>query len=58
VPQEIGALPSARIINTTSEGLMLAPSEKGIVFDDLKTKREYGFGARWRRYGQSKLAGR
>jgi NAD(P)-dependent dehydrogenase (short-subunit alcohol dehydrogenase family) len=46
----------ARIINTTSEGLMLAPSDKGIVFDDLKTKQEYGFGARWRRYGQSKLA--
>lgn len=35
---------------------MLAPSDKGIVFDDLKTKQEYGFGARWRRYGQSKLA--
>ncbi|KAI4718305.1 hypothetical protein E4T48_05509 [Aureobasidium sp. EXF-10727] len=46
----------ARIVNTTSEGLMLAPSEKGIVFSDLKTKQEYGFGARWRRYGQSKLA--
>ncbi|KAG9603599.1 hypothetical protein KCU77_g2548, partial [Aureobasidium melanogenum] len=46
----------ARIINTTSEGLMLAPTDKGIVFGDLKTKQEYGFGARWRRYGQSKLA--
>lgn len=46
----------ARIINTTLEGLMLAPIDKGIVFEDLKTKQEYGFGARWRRYGQSKLA--
>lgn len=46
----------ARIINTTSEGLMLAPSGERIAFEDLKTKQEYGFGARWRRYGQSKLA--
>ena len=46
----------ARVVNITSEGLMLAPSDKGIVFDDLKTKQEYGFGARWKRYGQSKLA--
>lgn len=35
---------------------MLAPSGKGIAFDELKTKQEYGFGARWRRYGQSELA--
>ncbi|KAI7155708.1 hypothetical protein KC349_g6758 [Hortaea werneckii] len=46
----------ARIVNITSEGLMLAPADKGIVFDDLKTKQECGFGARWKRYGQSKLA--
>ncbi|KAI6914802.1 hypothetical protein KC318_g5081 [Hortaea werneckii] len=46
----------ARVVNITSEGLMLAPADKGIVFDDLKTKQEYGFGARWKRYGQSKLA--
>ncbi|KAK6002017.1 hypothetical protein QM012_002507 [Aureobasidium pullulans] len=50
------SLRDALIINTTSEGLMLAPSGKDIVFDDLKTKQEYGFGVRWRRYGQSKLA--
>ncbi|OTA30101.1 hypothetical protein BTJ68_09293 [Hortaea werneckii EXF-2000] len=35
---------------------MLAPADEGIVFDDLKTRQEYGFGARWKRYGQSKLA--
>ncbi|KAI7189129.1 hypothetical protein KC316_g1710 [Hortaea werneckii] len=46
----------ARIVNITSEGLMLAPADKGIVFDDLKTKQECGFGARWKRYGQTKLA--
>jgi NAD(P)-dependent dehydrogenase (short-subunit alcohol dehydrogenase family) len=45
----------ARVVSLTSEGLMLAP-EGGIIFRDLKTTQDYGFGARWRRYGQSKLA--
>ncbi|GAB1730027.1 hypothetical protein NU195Hw_g3451t1 [Hortaea werneckii] len=47
---------NARVVNITSEGLMLASADKGIVFDDLKTKQEYGFGPRWKRYGQCKLA--
>ncbi|RMY54542.1 hypothetical protein D0863_13599 [Hortaea werneckii] len=46
----------ARVVNITSEGLMLAPADKSIVFDELKTKQEYGFGARWKRYGESKLS--
>ena len=29
----------ARVVNITSEGLMLAPADTGIVFDDLKTKQ-------------------
>lgn len=45
----------ARVVVLTSEGLSLAP-EGGIIFQDLKTTQDYGFGARWRRYGQSKLA--
>ncbi|RMZ02092.1 hypothetical protein D0862_06141 [Hortaea werneckii] len=45
----------ARVVDITSEGLILAPADKGIVFNDLKTKQEYGFGARWKRYGQSEL---
>ncbi|GAB1737045.1 hypothetical protein NU219Hw_g407t1 [Hortaea werneckii] len=46
----------ARVVDIVSEGLILAPADKGIVFDDIKTKQEYGFGARWKRYGQSELA--
>ncbi|KAI6914828.1 hypothetical protein D0869_05142 [Hortaea werneckii] len=46
----------ARVVNITSEGLIFAPADKGIAFDDLKTKQEYGLGARWKRYGQSKVA--
>lgn len=45
----------ARVVTLTSEGMMLAPSE-GIVFKDLKTAQDFGFGGRWRRYAQSKLA--
>jgi NAD(P)-dependent dehydrogenase (short-subunit alcohol dehydrogenase family) len=45
----------ARVVVLTSEGLMLAP-DGGIIFKDLKTTQDYGFGAKWRRYGQSKLA--
>lgn len=46
----------ARVVSLTSEGLFLAPADEGIVFKDLKTTQDYGFGGRWKRYGQSKLA--
>jgi NAD(P)-dependent dehydrogenase (short-subunit alcohol dehydrogenase family) len=45
----------ARIVTLTSEGMMLAPRD-GIMFNDLKTKQDFVFGGRWKRYAQSKLA--
>ncbi|KAE8330627.1 hypothetical protein BDV39DRAFT_190555 [Aspergillus sergii] len=44
-----------RVIILTSAYYQLHPSG-GIIYDDLKTTRDYGFLGSWRRYGQSKLA--
>lgn len=45
-----------RIIFLTSLGFKLAPTG-GIIFKDLKTtQKALGFGGRWLRNGQSKLA--
>lgn len=46
----------ARIVNLTSQGLLLHP-KGGIIFDKLKTVQDnfWAIGS-WRRYGQSKLA--
>lgn len=46
----------ARVVSLTSTGFTVAPKHQGIIFDDLKTTQNYGFGAKWTRYGQSKLA--
>jgi NAD(P)-dependent dehydrogenase (short-subunit alcohol dehydrogenase family) len=46
----------ARVVSLTSTGFTVAPKNKGIIFDDLRTTQDYGIGAKWTRYGQSKLA--
>jgi NAD(P)-dependent dehydrogenase (short-subunit alcohol dehydrogenase family) len=46
----------ARIVSLTSTGFTVAPKDKGIIFPDLRTTQNYGFGAKWTRYAQSKLA--
>ena len=46
----------ARIVSLTSTGFTVAPRNHGIVFSDLRTTQNYEFGAKWTRYGQSKLA--
>jgi NAD(P)-dependent dehydrogenase (short-subunit alcohol dehydrogenase family) len=46
----------ARIVSLTSTGFTVAPKDQGIIFDDLNTTQDYDFGAKWTRYGQSKLA--
>ncbi|THX75011.1 hypothetical protein D6D04_07629 [Aureobasidium pullulans] len=46
----------ARIVSVTSTGFHVAPKDQGIIFDDLTTTQNYGFGSNWTRYGQSKLA--
>jgi NAD(P)-dependent dehydrogenase (short-subunit alcohol dehydrogenase family) len=46
----------ARIVSLTSTGFTVAPKHQGIIFNDLNTTQDYGFGAKWTRYGQSKLA--
>jgi NAD(P)-dependent dehydrogenase (short-subunit alcohol dehydrogenase family) len=46
----------ARVVSLTSTGFTVAPKDKGIIFTDLRTPQNYGFGAKWTRYGQSKLA--
>lgn len=46
----------ARVVSVTSTGFHVAPNDQGIVFDDLTTTQNYGFGSNWTRYGQSKLA--
>ncbi|THZ60541.1 hypothetical protein D6C86_05034, partial [Aureobasidium pullulans] len=43
-------------ISVTSTGFHVAPKDQGIIFDDLTTTQNYGFGSNWTRYGQSKLA--
>ena len=45
----------ARVVYITSLGMGLAPTG-GIIFKDLKGPQDLGFGGRWTRYGQSKLA--
>lgn len=46
----------ARIVSVTSTGFHVAAKDQGIIFDDLTTTQNYGFGSNWTRYGQSKLA--
>jgi NAD(P)-dependent dehydrogenase (short-subunit alcohol dehydrogenase family) len=46
----------ARVVSLTSTGFTVAPKNEGIIFKDLKTTQDYGFGSKWTRYGQSKLA--
>jgi NAD(P)-dependent dehydrogenase (short-subunit alcohol dehydrogenase family) len=46
----------ARVVSMTSTGFTVAPKDQGIVFSNLRTPQDYGFGAKWTRYGQSKLA--
>jgi NAD(P)-dependent dehydrogenase (short-subunit alcohol dehydrogenase family) len=54
---ETAKLPNAdvRIVHLTSLGAFLHP-KAGINFNDVKTTQDYGFGASWTRYGQSKVA--
>jgi NAD(P)-dependent dehydrogenase (short-subunit alcohol dehydrogenase family) len=46
----------ARVVSLTSTGFTVAPKNEGIIFSDLRTTQDYGIGAKWTRYGQSKLA--
>ena len=45
----------ARVIFLTSLGFMY-PLPGGVAFDTIKTTQDFGPGAQWGRYGQSKLA--
>jgi NAD(P)-dependent dehydrogenase (short-subunit alcohol dehydrogenase family) len=45
----------ARVVSLTSVAFHFTPSD-GIVFKDLQSNQALGFGGRWARYGQSKLA--
>ena len=45
----------ARVLFLTSLGFMY-PLPGGVAFDTLKTTQDFGPGAQWGRYGQSKLA--
>ena len=57
LPQLLAASPPGRVVNTSSDGHRLAPSE-GINFDTLhgiQGPASEGLRAKFRAYGQSKL---
>ncbi|THY87605.1 hypothetical protein D6C92_07982 [Aureobasidium pullulans] len=39
----------ARVVSVTSTGFHIAPKDQGIIFDDLTTTQNYGFGSNWTR---------
>ena len=57
LPQLLAANPPGRVVNTSSDGHQMAPSE-GINFDNLRGIQgpaSEGLQAKFRAYGQSKL---